>query len=511
MQLVCVSRGEQERGKVFAQTLARKLAFECLGQEELAELAIEEGIAVGKLETAAVKKRHLTERQVLEKEHFLAFITRVLCERVIENNLVFHGRAGHLAVPGLTHVLRIRTKIETETHIEEVMSRLSLDRAKAKEYVERVDEDISRWVRTMYNISGDPWAGYDLAVNLDRVDIGGATTALCGFVQLPEFMATPASAKVLENLLLAARVRIALARDERTWAASFSVRAEAGHVTVSYLPRDMTVGVRAPDVITEVPGVEDLTCTVASSNILWVQERFRTSGQTFEAVVKAATHWHSAVELMKLTPATSGPSSTEKTTRGAGKETAQSPPLFTVRQVDGGIEDDTERSTGPIGEDDDLRGMFGELNARGIAASASRLPADMRRIRAVVNRSIPYSLVVVDEVFLDHEPGTRVRKTRELLGRLGEIIHAPAVSAEDLGQMVHTSWSDFVRLIALAAFVCVVFLVVFSNQKEILAFFSPTSTGTKIVAAFLLLIVVPIFAATYGTLTRTVLRLFHLE
>jgi len=173
VQLVCVSRGEQERGKLFAQTLARKLAFECLGQEELADLAIQDGIAVGKLEMAAVKNRHLTERQVLEKEHFLAFITRVLCERVLENNLVFHGRAGHLAVPGLTLVLRIRTKIETETHIEEVMSRLSLDRLKAGKYVERVDEDISRWVRTMYNISGDPWAGYDLAVNLEGRQVCG--------------------------------------------------------------------------------------------------------------------------------------------------------------------------------------------------------------------------------------------------------------------------------------------------------------------------------------------------
>lgn len=37
MQLVCISRGEQERGKLFAQTLAQKLAFECLGQEELSD------------------------------------------------------------------------------------------------------------------------------------------------------------------------------------------------------------------------------------------------------------------------------------------------------------------------------------------------------------------------------------------------------------------------------------------------------------------------------------------
>ena len=511
MQLVCVSRGEQERGKVFAQALARKLDFECLGQEELADLAIQEGIAVGKLEMAAVKKRHLTERQVLEKEHFLAFITRVLCERVLENNLVFHGRAGHLAVPGLTHVLRIRTKIETETHIEEAINRLSLDRPKAREYVERVDEDISRWVRTMYNISGDPWAGYDLAINLDRVDVGGATTSLCGFVQLPEFMATPASAHVLENLLLAARVRIALARDERTWAASFSVRAEAGHLTVSYLPRDMAVGVRAPDVVTKVSGVEDLTCTVASSNILWVQERFKASGRTFDAVVKAATHWHSSVELMKLTPAPTGSSSTDATGRDTGVEAAQAPPLFTARQVDGGIEDDTERSTGLIGEDDDLRGMFGELNVRGIAGSASRLPDDMRRIRAAVDRSIPYSLVVVDEVFLNHGHAARLRKTRELAGRLGEVIRAPVVGAEDLDQMVRTSWSDYARMIGLAAIVVIVFLIVFSYQREVLEFFSPTTAGSKIVAAFVLLLTVPVFAVMYGTLTGAVLRLFHVE
>jgi hypothetical protein len=363
----------------------------------------------------------------------------------------------------------------------------------------------------MYNISGDPWAGYDVAVNLDRVDVGGASTALCGFVELPEFKATRASARVLENLLLAARVRIALARDERTWTASFSVKAEAGHLTVSYLPRDMAVGVRAPDVVMKVSGVEDLTCTVASSNILWVQERFQASGRTFDAVVKAATHWHSAVELMKLTPAATGSSATDATERDMGVETAQAPPLFTARQVDGGIEDDTERLTSLIGEDEDLRGMFGELNSRGIAGSASRLPDDMRRIRAAVDRSIPYSLVVVDEVFLNHSHAARLRKTRELVGRLGEVIRAPVVSAEDLDQMVRTSWSDYARMIALAAIVIVAFLLVFSHQKEVLEFFSPTTAGAKIVAALVLLLAVPVFAVMYGTLTGAVLRLFHVE
>ena len=101
MNLVCISRGEQEKGKLFAQQLADKLAHECLSQEEIAEIAIQEGIAIGKLETAAVKKHQLSERQVLEKEHYQAVFTRVLCERALAGNVVFHGRAGHLAVPGV--------------------------------------------------------------------------------------------------------------------------------------------------------------------------------------------------------------------------------------------------------------------------------------------------------------------------------------------------------------------------------------------------------------------------
>lgn len=511
MQLVCVSRGEQQRGKQFAQTFAQKLAFECLGQEEIAELAIREGIAVGKLETAAVKKSQLTERQVIEKEHFLAFFTKVLCERALEGNLVFHGRAGHLAVPGLMHVLRIRTEISSDTHIEEVMDRLSLERHKAKNYVERVDEDISRWVRTMYNMSGDPWAGHDLGVNLDRVDVGSATTALCAYVQLPEFQPTPASTKMLENLLLAARARIALARDERTWAASFSVKAEGGHVTVSYLPRDAVAGSWAPEVVGRLPGVDDLTCAMAASNILWVEERFEATGPTFEAIVKAATQWHAVVEFMKLIPdSTISPSdmldSTDSTV-----DKATLAPLFTARQVDGGIEDDVEPAKGQIGEDADMRTMFGELSARGIAGSASRLPGDTRRIGTAIDRSIPYSLVVVGNVFLGQTHATRLRKTRELVGRLADVVKAPVVNAEDLGQMVHTGWSDIVRMGALTAAIVGIFFLVFSYQVEVLDFLLPTSTAAKAAAVVALMVFVPVFATMYGALTRSILRLFHVE
>jgi hypothetical protein len=273
----------------------------------------------------------------------------------------------------------------------------------------------------------------------------------------------------------------------------------------------MAVGVRAPDVVEKLSGVKDLTCSVASSNILWVQERFEAAGPTFDAVVKAAHHWHSAVELMKVIPVTAGSSAVEAVARDLNEKASKPAPLFTARQVDGGIEADLQSPPGGAEVDRDLRRMFGELNSRGIAGSASRLPADMKRIRSAVNRSTPYSLVVVDEVFMDQAPATRTRRTRELVGRLGEVIQAPVVSAEDLGQLLQTSRSVYLRMAALALVVVGVMLLVFNYQKEVLEFFAPTSAAAKIVASVVLLLVVPVFAVIYGTLTTSVLKLFHVE
>jgi len=510
LQLVCVSRADQEPGKLFAEDLASKLAFRCLGREELAELAVKEGIAVGKLETAIVKQRELTEREILEKEHYLAFVSRVLCERTLEGDVVYHGRAGHLAVPGLSHILRIRTEIDHEAQIADVMRRLSINRAKAKEYVDRVGEDISRWVRTMYNLGRGSFDGFDLVVNLDRVGVESATTALCGYAQLPAFQATPASAKVLENLVLASRARIALARDERTWAARFNVRAEAGHLTVSYLPRDAAVGVKAPDVVGSMDGVASLTCTMASSNILWIQERYLAEGPTFEAVVKAAGHWHASVELMKLVPEAATETERADASVPEASSDAEPMPLYTARRVDGGIEGDVQ-VTAAAEDEAGLRTVFHELNARGIAGTASRMPADMTRVGTVIDRTTPYSLVVVGDVFLDRGHATRVRKTRELAGKLSDLIKAPVVNAEDLSQLVATGWSYWGKIAILAAIVVVAFVVVFTHQRGVLAFLSPASGGQKALAATVLVVFVPLLAAVYGTLTNMILRLIHVE
>ena len=87
------------------------------------------------------------------------------------------------------------------------MQRLNLPREKAKAYVESVEEDRRRWVRSFYNVDWEASLLYDVVVNLERMNVDNASTSLCAVAQLPDFQATPASNRAMEDLLLASRAR----------------------------------------------------------------------------------------------------------------------------------------------------------------------------------------------------------------------------------------------------------------------------------------------------------------
>ena len=155
MQIICVSRGTHSGGTELAEQLARKLDYACLSREELNEAATNEGIPVGRLEMAMVSPGIFSERLALERDHYLAFTTSYLCDRAMEGGLVYHGRTGHFLLPGVSHVLKVRVLADLEYRIKTVMRDLGLDRGKARRYIEDVDEDRRRWVRSVFAVSGE--------------------------------------------------------------------------------------------------------------------------------------------------------------------------------------------------------------------------------------------------------------------------------------------------------------------------------------------------------------------
>ncbi len=499
MQIICISRGTLRGGKELAEGLAHRLGVPCLGREDLIEAAFRDGIQVGKLETAMVKGGRLSERLAIEKEHYLAFSTAFLCDRAREGSLVYHGRTGHLLLPGVEHLLRIRVVADPEFRLRAVMRDLGIPREKARRYIEDVDEDRRRWVHAMYGVSWEDAAQYDLIVNLHAFNIENAAAALTGVAQLPDFQMSPASLKALDDLHLAARARVLLARDDRTRAASFKVTGSSGVLTVTYLPHSAAVAPAIPKVLEALEGVREVRATMAATNILWIEEAFDPASESFRHVVEVASKWGAAVELLRLCPA--GADADEV---AAASAPAATPP----RGAAGGIEEDVEE---PVVVDGGLSATADALASVGRSGGARTVCASSDRLIEAIDRTVPYSLVVVGDVYLSKGHAARVRLVRELMGFLGERLKVPTVGIEDLKSRYLFGRADLVRMVGFLALVVLVFAVVFTNQEAVLRFFAAEETWARVLAAAAAFVIIPVVAYLYGTVASLWLKWIRME
>jgi cytidylate kinase len=519
MQIACISRGTLSGGKELAQRLADKLGCACVSREELSDAATAEGIQVGKLEMAMARTGIFSERLALERDHYLAFTTAYLCDRAIDGGLVYHGRTGHLLLPGVSHVLKVRILADDEYRIKSVMRDLGLDRIKARRYIEEVDEDRRRWVRSMYSVSWEDAANYDVVLNLAQISIENAATVLMQMTNLPDFQTTPASLRSMENLRLAANARVRLAQDERTHRAGVKVRADGGAVYVTYLPQDAGMAAAIPEVCRDLPGLRDIHATMAMTNLLWIQEEFPPQRRLYDQVVQIATKWNAAVELIKPDPEQESLQPQEAALADAGMETA----IPASSEYDGGIEADVSETEV---DDGGLRGTLDELATIGRSGGGRVVRGDPNQLINTLDRSVPYTLVVVGDVFLSKGHAARLRATRDLRGFLSDRIKAPVVTADELGSQYLFGRRDIVRTAAFVLLVFFLYYQVFTHQEPILGFLAHSGWYAdaiedtflsrfqwmaKLIVSLTVFLFVPIVAYSYGSVTKAMLKLIRME
>jgi cytidylate kinase len=505
MQLICISRGTLRGGKELATNLAAKLDYPCLSREDLVEAATKEGIQVGKIETAMMKLSPFSERLSLEKEHYLAFTTAYLCDRALKGPLVYHGRTGHMLLPSITHILRVRVIADQEFRLRSIMQDLNLDRDKARRYLEQVDEDRHRWVRAMYGVSWEDAASYDVTINLEHFNVANASAALTSISQLPDFQMTPAARRAMEDLRLGSQARVLLARDDRTYNTNFTVRADKGIITVTYPPQDASLAEVIPQVLQPLPGVQKIQTTLASSNILWIQEHFDAASETFRDVAEIAVKWDAAVELLRLSPqAEEG--ATEVMALPSG-ETAKKQPIS--QEYNGGIEEDIEETA--QSDDGGIKDTIEELSRMGRSGGGRTIWGGQDVLVDTLNPKTRYTMVVVGDLFLSKGHAARVRMQREVRSLLADNIKAPVVGTDDLKPQFLFSKKDLFRLVGCLFLAVVIYFLVFTYQREVLGFLSATEWKAKVFASIAVFLFIPIVAYSYGTVSRIFLKLIKIE
>lgn len=209
MSIITISRGSYNRGKEVAEKLAQQLGYECISREILLEASEEFNIPEIKLIRAIQDAPTILQRLTREKEKYVAYIRTALLKRVQKDNVVYHGLFGHFFLQDIPHILKVRIVADLEARVADEVKREGISADKAREIIQKDDEERRKWALHLYG--ADFWDAtiYDLVIHLQTITVNDAVSLIHHAVQLPGFQTTPQSQEAIDNLLEAARLEMA--------------------------------------------------------------------------------------------------------------------------------------------------------------------------------------------------------------------------------------------------------------------------------------------------------------
>lgn len=226
MAIITISRGSYSGGKEVAEKVAHQLGYACISREIVLDASEIFNVPELKLERAVHDAPSLLDRFSCGKERYIAYVQAALLKIFREDNVVYHGLAGHFFVQGIDHALKIRITADMQDRVNLEMAREGLSAKEALHLLKEDDEQRRRWSLWLYGIDTIASNLYDLVLHLKRLTPDDAVAIICHAARLDRFRTTEASRQALSDLALAAEVRATLIE----LAPDLDVRAEKGDI-----------------------------------------------------------------------------------------------------------------------------------------------------------------------------------------------------------------------------------------------------------------------------------------
>jgi cytidylate kinase len=196
-------------------------------------------------------------------EKYIAYIQKELLKHFKNDNVVYHGLAGHFFVKGVSHVLKVRIIADLEDRVKLEMEREGISREEALHTLRKDDDERRKWSHHLYDI--DPWDPclYDLVIHIHKISVDDAVNMICHAAGLEDLKATPESRQAMADLVLAAEVKAALVNINP----ELEVVADDGHVVVRTEARLLHEETHVQDlekVLKSIQGVKDFRIEVGS-------------------------------------------------------------------------------------------------------------------------------------------------------------------------------------------------------------------------------------------------------
>lgn len=210
MAIITISRGSYSHGKEIAEKVADKLGYRCISRDLLLSVSKKYNIPEIKLVHAIHDAPNILDRLSHKKEKYIAFIKHSILNQMKEDNVVYHGLAGHFFVKDVPHALKVRVVSDIEDRVKLEMDRKGIEAKKARRILENDDKERRKWSQELYGIdTADPIL-YDLVIHIKRLMVEDAVDIICDCASKTQFKTTSESQLMIEELALSAALHKAL-------------------------------------------------------------------------------------------------------------------------------------------------------------------------------------------------------------------------------------------------------------------------------------------------------------
>jgi cytidylate kinase len=255
MAIITISRGSYSRGKEVAEKVAAKLGYECISRDILLEASEQFNIPEIKLVRAIHDAPSILERFTYGKERYVSYLKAALLKHIQQDNVVYHGLAGHFLLRDIPHVLKVRIVADLEDRVAEEMKRENISAAEARHILKKDDDERRRWGLHVFGIdTWDPML-YDMVLHIKSITVDCAVELIMQAVSYRCFSTTSESQKILDDQTLAARVQAALVEEFPT----AQVSAKGGELFVDIkgdLTKEQEIITRVRRIASHVAGIE---------------------------------------------------------------------------------------------------------------------------------------------------------------------------------------------------------------------------------------------------------------
>ena len=260
MSIVALSYEIGSGGPEIGQKVAERLGLHCVDQEIISEAALRYGLLEEKLSGLDESKPSLFERFDAETHRYTAALQTALYDFAEQDRVVLIRRAGQWLLRGVPHALRVRVIAPFDLRVKRLGKQLAgpmgetTNPRTVHDMARRDDMEKLKRMRYMYEVDLRDPALYDLVINTEKLSIDTAVELLCGVLQRPEMVTTPAGQQLVADRALASRVQVALATHPETRRYRITVESLSGVVTL-----EGTAAMdEAVDVARGVVGVSDV-------------------------------------------------------------------------------------------------------------------------------------------------------------------------------------------------------------------------------------------------------------